>query len=313
MNFSEEVKAEILQIDYESDCCRHALLSAYLRTAGSVSIIGGKIGFEVTTDNRECADYIVSVVKGLYGIDPVFLDGKDRPRRKGRIAFRCVGEGSLAVLVDLGLASVDEQGVAVKLNIDEYLTENDCCKVAYIRGVFLGSGSVTLPSMDSGSSTGYHLEFVFTNYQTATDFCEILSEVYFLPKLIERKGGYIVYLKTRDEISDFLALIGATKSVLKLAELTVEKDMKNDANRVINCEMSNMTKQIDASVKQIRAIMKIEETVGLDSLPSALRVVCEKRKEHKGSTLSELAEILGVSKSCLNHRLRKITEIAENL
>ena len=77
--------------------------------------------------------------------------------------------------------------------------------------------------------------------------------------------------------------------------------------------MSNMTKQIDASVKQIRAIMKIEETVGLDSLPSALRVVCEKRKEHKGSTLSELAEILGVSKSCLNHRLRKITEIAENL
>ena len=313
MNFSEEVKAEIVRIRYDTECCRHALLSAYLRTAASVSIIGGKVGFEVTTDNRECADYVVSLVRELYGVEAVFLDGKDKPRRKGRISFRCVGDDTLAVLVDLGLASVDEQGIAVRLAIDEYLTENECCKVAYIRGAFLGSGSVTLPSMDSSSSTGYHLEFVFTNYQTATDFCEILSEVYFMPKLIERKGSYIVYLKTRDEISDLLALTGAMKSVLKLAELTVEKDMKNDANRVVNCEMSNMTNQIDASVRQIRAIMKIEETVGLDSLPDSLRVVCVKRRENKGSTLSELAEILGVSKSCLAHRLRKITEIADNL
>ena len=154
---------------------------------------------------------------------------------------------------------------------------------------------------------------MFGDYVSATDVCEILSELYFLPKLIQRKEAFIVYLKTRDEISDFLALLGAQKAVLKLAELTVEKDMNNNYNRQLNCEMSNMSKQIDASVKQIRAIEKINEAIGLTSLPLPLKTVAEARIKHKGSTLVELAEILGISKSCLNHRLRKIVDLAENL
>ena len=123
----------------------------------------------------------------------------------------------------------------------------------------LGGGSVTVPKKVANSSTGYHIEFVFTNYQAATDFCEILSEVYFLPKLTERKETYIVYIKNRDEIADLLATMGATKAVLDLSELAVEKDMNNTENRRLNCEMSNMTKQIDASVRQIRAATRIEE------------------------------------------------------
>ena len=186
-------------------------------------------------------------------------------------------------------------------------------RAAYVRGAFLGSGSVTVPEEGKSGNTGYHLEFVFSNYQTATDFCEILSEAYFMPKLTARKESYVVYFKTIDEISDLLAFIGATKAVLTVSEIAVEKDMNNDMNRKINCEMSNMVKQMDASVKQIRAIDKIEETIGLKSLPEGLRQVAEARLKFKKNTLSEIADELGITKSCLNHRFRKIIEIAENL
>ena len=109
------------------------------------------------------------------------------------------------------------------------------------------------------------------------------------------------------------AIMGAAKAVLDLSEIAVEKDMNNDMNRKINCEMSNMVKQMDASVKQIRAINRISETKGLNSLPLPLKQVAEARLKNNKSTLSELAEILGISKSCLNHRLRKIVEISEEL
>ena len=107
--------------------------------------------------------------------------------------------------------------------------------------------------------------------------------------------------------------MGASKAVLKLAEITVEKDMNNNYNRQLNCEMSNMSKQIDASVKQIRAIEKIDDAIGRESLPNPLKTVADARINNRGLTLSELAEKLGISKSCLNHRLRKIVELADNL
>ena len=116
-----------------------------------------------------------------------------------------------------------------------------------------------------------------------------------------------------DEISDLLALAGASKAVLKLAEITVEKDMNNNYNRQLNCEMSNMSKQIDASVKQIRAIEKLYASLGKDGLPPPLKSVAEARIKNRGMTLTELAETLGLSKSCLNHRLRKIVELSETV
>ena len=116
-----------------------------------------------------------------------------------------------------------------------------------------------------------------------------------------------------DEISDLLALIGANKAVLKLSALSVERDMNNMENRRLNCEMSNMTKQIDASVKQIRAVSKIDASIGLSSLPESLRSVAEARTKYKSDTLKELADKLKITKSCLNHRLRKLVEIANEL
>ncbi|MBO4262474.1 MAG: DNA-binding protein WhiA [Clostridia bacterium] len=312
-NFSSEVKAELVGKEYDSSCCKHAELSAFLRTAGAIGVKGGKVGFEAATDNPVSAKRFVGMIRELYGIEADVSGGADRLNKKSRVIFSHYGDDCLGMLCDLGIVSVDDEGVAIKLGIDGYTVENDCCKAAYISGAFLGGGSVTLPDGDKATSTGYHIEFSFTNYQTATDFCEIMSEMYFLPKLAERKGNYIVYLKTRDEISDLLALMGATRSMLILSELTVEKDMNNMENRRLNCEMSNMTKQIDASVRQIRAVGKIDEIIGLSSLPDGLREVAEIRLANKGMTLSELSAKTGLTKSCINHRLRKIIEIADNL
>lgn len=309
MNFSREVKSELMGRRFDSSCCRHAALSAYIRTAAFIESRGGEVGFEFASEG-EAAEYFKNIIVSEYGVEPETLK-EDKPGKRQKTVYTFVNDKSLGVLVDLGLAEVDERGVAIKLNIDEYAIENECCKTAYIKGAFLGSGSVTLPSADK--ATGYHLEFVFTNYQTATDFCELLSELYFMPKLAERKGGYIVYFKSRDEITELLGVMGASKAVLKLSAFTVEKDFNNTENRRLNCEMSNMTKQIDASVKQVRAVQKIDETVGLDSLDDKYREVAKARLKNTGMTLSELAAILGISKSCLNHRLRKIVEISEEL
>ena len=313
MNFSSEVKNELLKIKYDSDCCKIAGLSAYIRATGAVVTKDGKIGFEVSSDNSEAAMYYVDLLTDIYGEDVNAVVNEDKLNRKERITFSFVTEGSLEILNDIGILASDTEGFSINLNIDERLIEKDCCKLAYIRGYFMGNGSLTVPKLNGESSTGYHLEFIFTSYQAATDFCEILSEEYMIPKLIERKGNFVVYLKTREEICDFLALIGATKSYLKLTELTIEKDLKNRTNRQVNCELSNMTKQIDASLKQINAINNISETVGLDSLPDTLRTVAENRLEYKDETLSQIAQRLNITKSCLNHRLRKLMEISNNL
>ena len=313
MNFSEEVKSEILKIEHTSLCCKKALLAAFLRTAGSIEIRNGNIGVTMATDIEETAKEVSKVIKDLYGLTPKIESSVDKPRRKKRTTFSCIDKNSIFLLIDLGIVEVDEEGANIKLNINWETVEDDCCKASYIRGAFLGSGSVTIPKSDGSSTTGYHLEFVFTNYQTATDFCEILSEVYLMPKLIERKETFIVYLKTIDEIAELLAIIGANSAVEKIARLATLKEEKNNYNRKLNCEISNMSKQMGASAKQINAVNKIDQIMGLKELPDSLRVVAEARLKNRELTLLELADKLNLTKSCLNHRLRKIVEISENL
>lgn len=313
MNFSEQVKSEILQIEHTELCCQKALLAAFLRTAGSVGVIGGNIGIEMATDIKRTAEEIAKVINRLYGLTPVFSEGEARRGKKRRTVFSCIDQNSIYLLIDLGIIEVDEEGANIKLNINWETVEDDCCKASYIRGAFLGSGSVTVPKTDGSSTTGYHLEFVFTNYQTATDFCELLSEVYLMPKLIERKETFIVYLKTIDEITELLSIMGANQAVERLMGLAMEKEKKNNYNRKLNCEISNMSKQMGASAKQINAVMKIDSTLGIKELPDGLRLVAEARLKNKDLTLSELADKLNITKSCLNHRLRKIVEISESL
>ena len=309
MTFSERAKSEILIKNKKQPCCLMAFLSAFIRGAGTISVINGKIGFEIISENQNAIDYLAEIISSLYGQDvqkQVFYHGK-------KFKISLVNDVSVNVLIDLGILSASDSGVSINLNIDKYLIENDCCSQAYIAGAFMGGGSVTIPNKEKKSSTSYHLEFVFSKYQTASDFASILTQKGFLPKLTERKENYIVYFKNGDEISELLFFIGATKCCFELKDIVINKDIRNDTNRRINCEIANIDKQIIAGENQVRCINTIIETIGLDKLSEQLRQTALLRLENPESSLEELSKMSGLTKSCLNHRLRKITEIANNL
>ena len=236
----------------------------------------------------------------------------DNRNGKDRLAFQCLSDKSLYILSQLGIVERNGNSVSLKLEMDRYLVENDCCKLAYIKGAFLGSGSCMLPKLDDARS-GYHLEVVFFNKLLADGYCELLAECEILAKSVERKNSRVVYLKSRESISDFLALVGAEGALKKLAQLADRKDERNRLNRVANCMQMNFDKSVVASVRQIRAIETIESTVGMEGLEPSLRETAQARLADKEASLKELAERMGVSKSCLNHRLRKLLKIAENL
>ena len=307
MNFSTRVKLEMISKKPKKPCCKRAALSAFIRCAGSVVTRGGRVGFIVVSDSA-VADYFADLIEKLYG-----EKAKRTLEKNGRKKLTVLSETSAKVLIDLKIVEIDEDGLDLRLDISDEFVKNDCCRSAYMTGAFLGSGSVTVPLIDNKKSTGYHLEFVFSKYVTACDFSDLLCKKGFLPKTVERKGNFVVYFKNAQEIGDMIASLGANRAYLDFTDLLVKKEVRNGENRKINCELSNMSKQIDASIRSREEITLIGDCIGLDVLGESLRSVCEARLNNKEASMSELAEILGISKSCLNHRLRKISEIAKNL
>ena len=174
----------------------------------------------------------------------------------------------------------------------------------------MGGGSCTLPSQNSG---GYHLEIVFSEKKTAWDFCALLETFELIAKLVERKETYVVYIKSKEVISDFLSLVGAESALKKFAAFLDRRDESNRDNRARNCISGNADKTAIAAVKQIVAIRKIEEKTGFAELSEDLRALAKARLQYPTMSLKELAETLQTSKSCLNHRMRRLMEISEEL
>lgn len=313
MTFSEKVKNEILNKGLGGPCCQISALSAFVRGAGAVAVENSNVGFEIITENKLASDVFYSIVKTIYGVDGKTNEVVDKLSGRNKYSFSVVNQNSLAIMVELGIISIENDGIILNLAIDKYLTENECCKKAYVKGAFIGSGSVTVPLDSSKHNNGYHLEFVFSKYQTADDFASLLTSQGFLPKLIERKDTFVIYFKNGEEISDILAYMGATKCCFEVKDVIIEKDIRNDTNRKVNCEIGNLNKQIDASLKQIKSINVIIQTIGIEGLNKGLQDTAKLRLENPDATLEELAEMQGVSKSCMNHRLRKLNEIAKNI
>lgn len=319
MSFSEKLKNEILSKKFKQSCCKIALISGFLRSAGSLDGTmqskGVVIkGFEFATESILIRDYIKNLIIDLYGEIVSTAMYTDPISKKDRHILYASNDKAVELLKDLGIISVSEKGESsIVLGIDKYVIENDCCKKAYILGVFLAVGVITVPKIDEKSRTGYHLEFAFSNNVLADEFCHLLSTCGFFPKNVNRKSEKVVYFNNIEDILSVLAFFKTMKSYFALEQITLEKDIRNDTNRIINCEMSNLNKQVEASLKQIKRIEQIENTIGLDGISPQLKVVAIARKENPDSTLDELSKILGITKSCLNHRLRKLVEIAENL
>ena len=212
----------------------------------------------------------------------------------------------------MGILGEDEEGLFVSFSSSA--SSNDRASAeAYIKGAFLGGGSCTLPDSKSVSSTGYHLEVVFHNKITAGDFADLLCNFDIFPKLVMRKESAVVYLKSIEAISAFLGVADAKNALSKLDEVARERDAANNENRVNNCSVSNIDRTVSASVKQVQAIEIIRSTIGLQSLDENLFSVAEGRLADKNASMQELADRLKISKSCLNHRFRKIMDMARQL
>ncbi|KPU43438.1 putative sporulation transcription regulator WhiA [Oxobacter pfennigii] len=312
MSFSQVAKNEICRIAGQDKCCQVAELSALIKVCGTISINGNhNIGFRITTENPAIARRIFSLLKNCFGINPDVLIKRNKQLKKNNIYMLVVtnDRGSVKILQESGVLADNSSGISIIYGIKKSLIEKDCCKRAYIRGTFLGGGSVTNPEKT------YHLEFVNHTEEHAIDLSNLINSFELNSKVIQRKNSYVVYLKEGEQIVDLLNIIGAHKSLLNLENVRIYKEMRNNVNRLVNCETANLNKTVNAAVRQLECIKYIRDTIGLKKLPVGLRQVAEARLNNPDSSLKELGEMLDppVGKSGVNHRLRKIEQFADEL
>ncbi len=195
--------------------------------------------------------------------------------------------------------------------VSEKWLRNEGMKRSYLRGAFLAAGSVNNPD-----KSAYHLEIYSLYEEQVQQLAQFMNEFDLNAKLVERRSGYIVYLKEAEKIVDMLNLIGATLAMLKFEDIRVMRDMRNSVNRLVNAENANIEKTVTASQKQIQDIEFLDAEVGLNRLPEKLREIAEVRLTHRSEPLSELGQFVRsgeISKSGVNHRLRKISKLADDL
>ncbi|WP_203363206.1 DNA-binding protein WhiA [Bacillus sp. REN10] len=307
MSFASETKKELTTIEGNS-CCAKAELSALIRMNGSLSFSNRLLVVNIQTENAAIARRIYVLLKKNYEVEVELLVRKKMRLKKNNVYIVRLKEQAREILEDLAII---EAGFSFVHNISPALIENQCCKRAYLRGAFLAGGSVNNPETSS-----YHLE-IFSLYQEHNAALSELMNMFDLnSKTLERKKGFITYLKEAEKITEFLNIIGAHNALLRFEDVRIVRDMRNSVNRLVNCETANLNKTIGAALRQVENIRYIEETVGLQVLPEKLREIAELRVTHQDVTLKELGEMVSggkISKSGINHRLRKIDEIADKI
>jgi cell division protein WhiA len=312
MSFSAKVKGEVCRIGELTREEAKAELAAVMKVSGTISLGGNKqIGFRVTTENPSIARRMFKLLKQYFNIHTKLLVKKGNSFKKNNIYMVVLTEemGVRSLLREMGVLSSSEGIISLDYGIPHELLENDECKKAYIRGSFLGGGSVSNPEKT------YHLEFVTHNESYAEELSKLINSYAISSKVIQRKGSYIVYIKEGEQIVDLLNIIGAHSSLLELENVRIMKEMRNNVNRLVNCETANLSKTVNAAIRQVESIKLIQEEIGLQRLPKNLRDIAELRLVYPDESLKELGEMLSppVGKSGVNHRLRRIEKIAEEL
>ena len=318
MSFASETKNELARIEPEKKCCMLAEISGFLRVAGSIGLVGfGKFKIIVTTDNPAVARHYKKLIQDYFGIETKLeigegkAIGKSRSSRKFSYSITIDADNrSEQILRETGILLVREGNNYISDGIYSGIVRTKCCKKAYLRGVFMGAGTMSDPEKS------YDLEFVLDSANMASDLKKLINSFVDLScKVTERRGKHVVYMKKADYISDMLAIMGASSQVFSMEETRIKKEMVGSARRMSNCDSANMDRSIEASMKHIEAIKKIQNTKGLASLPDNLREAAELRIEHPDISIAALGELCDppLKKSGINKRLMKIEEIASKL
>lgn len=308
MSFSVAAKNELARLNNRQTCCQRAELAALIRFLGSMPTeaqsTDDAVFLQIITENAAVARKVLSILKSLSGVR-----GEVMVRRKTRLRKNIVyylqiptQPGIFELLRELGVSLEDQ-----RLPWD--LLKRECCRRAYLRGVFLSSGSVNKPE------GAYHLEIVVGEKKHAEEIHRLMSRLSLTAKSSKRKGKQVIYLKGSEQIVRFLSIVGAHGALLDFENTRIYKGMRNQVNRIVNCETANLHKTVNASVRQLENIKLVKEMIGFDKIPTALREVAELRAQYPDVSLKELGNLssIPISKSGINYRLRKIEELAENL
>ncbi len=304
MSYTSNIKNEISNIEY-GDSEKMAELSAILN-------IGVKIyddRFEIYTENISVARRIYKLIKEIYHVDIDMDTSGINSLRKNKLVLLIIKDKVDLILEDLCIM----EGTNRLYVPSSYLVDELIDKQAYLRGVFMMCGSINDPK-----TSRYHAEFVISNQETANYVNDLLNEMYFNSKVIKRDKNYMVYIKEAEKISDFIKLLNATTSLFYYEDIRIYRDHKNMTNRLNNCEQANADKSMNASMEQLELIKKLKEIRDFDLLDEKIKDICTYKEKYPESSMAELAEIISseterpITKSCINHRFRKIKEIVES-
>ena len=309
MSFTSEIKKEIISHNAYDEKGGKAALSAFIHTSGNIGFTNGEPNFFIVSETENVAEFFMQVFSEVFGFDlSITSVTRDRMSGRGKLLLQCPEGKSAQVLSVLGFI---KRNGSLREGISASRVSEEDSKIAYIQGAFLGGGSCTLPNEEG--KTGYHLEIVFPEKQAAKDFCKIIQEFELIAKLAERKETYVVYLKSKELISDFLSVIGAENALHKFSRLVEKRDEANRSNRTQNCMAGNADKAATASAKQVLAIRRLIQGNIANEINEDLFLTAKARLEHPSMSMQELADFMKVSKSCLNHRMRKLMEISKKI
>ncbi len=306
MSYASEVKKELTTLEVHFGNAK-AELMALIRMNGSLGLSNHRFILNVQTENPATARRIYSLLKQFYDVESELLVRRKMKLKKNNLYIVRLNKGSDYVLKDLDILD----GFQLKETVPLDFLDDDAKVRSYLRGAFLATGSVNNPETSS-----YHLE-IYSLYEDHNQtICEMMNRYGLNARTAKRRSGYITYLKEAEKIADFLSLIGATSSMLKFEDIRIMRDMRNSVNRIVNCENANFNKVADAANRQIESIKYLDKKIGLNNLPVKLQEIAIARMAHPEVSLKELGELVQggpISKSGVNHRLRKIMEQAEKM
>ena len=311
MSFSSNVKSELTHQFGEGRHCQIAEIAAFLNMCGYWEKKDQDFCVKIQTENAAVARKCFTLLKKTFNIDIGILVRRNSQFKKSRAYFLYIknSDDALKILSATGTLFVEDDKKIYVKSINPMIVSCTCCKRAYIRGAFLSSGSVTNPEKT------YHLEFVNTNLQYAEELKNLISFFDIETKIVKRKEHYVLYVKEGELIVNLLNVMGAHVALMDFENVRILKDMRNNLNRIVNCETANLGKIVAASVKQVEDINYIMKNSDFSELPENLIEVAKLRVEYPDASLKELGQMMKppVGKSGVNHRLKKLGILADTL
>ncbi|AEJ25030.1 DNA-binding protein WhiA [Streptococcus equi subsp. zooepidemicus] len=303
MSFTTTVKEELIHLSASDQ----TELSAIIKLAGSLGLANQSLNLSITTENAKIARYIYALIEDTYHIIPEIRYHQKTNLKKNRVYTVYLDKQVDKLLADLKLA---DSLFGIKTGIEQQVMSDDDAGRAYLKGAFLAAGTVRDP--ESGK---YQLEIYSVYLDHAQDLAQLMHKFMLDAKVIERKNGAVTYLQKAEDIMDFLIIIGAMSCKEEFEAVKLLREARNDINRANNAETANIAKTITASMRTINNIIKIMDTIGLDSLPVELQQIAQMRVANPDYSLQQIADSLdfAITKSGVNHRLRKINKLAEDL